>query len=413
MKTINLVTPEEIYKKCPLLEDIKFRLADSEKEANELNEAYKQKIIEIKKENKKNEGSIHVKKIPEQRTKYCDDYRITHILSESGKWEELPTRPRHGGAKEFEADITTLASTRAANGFKITIYTGKQIRHSQHGEHVICYLSQKAKDEAAKSNNELAGLELTNQYDSKFQELENKIKSFDSKDGAYTPAILKMEFDNQLKELKHQNEIDKLKTQHQNEITELKRNHKEQLKEFQASINDLEQELEETKELLLESDNELGSTADQLKEKYEPPFAKLAGSIAKGIIVDLAAAHPEVVAGLARIPVEQLKNLLVEGRKTLEAGETKPQEKTDATVTFDEPSKNEYEGKSEQHATLLKQLNDIQKGLTEREFSIIYGIIAFCFVTGTSQFNAEHAKLLVDFIGNVLEKEESTNKQSE
>ncbi len=372
MNTIQLKTPEELYKIAPDLATIAERLENSVKNTATENA----KLQKNKRDNKDVPGYAS----KNFKTRYPEHFRITEIIKQGGSWEKIPTELK-SGREQFEREITTIATTRNPQAMKIAIFSGKATRNTSPPEAYIIYLTESAKTEINQTS------VLGNEQESKkIKELESKFLEIHKADGnGDSVALLKADFAMQLKIFKHESEM-----------TELKRSHERTLEKKQDEINDLEDEIEELEEQLADSDGKLSGAAELINAKQKPPaMQEVAIGILSGLAKKLAVENPQYLSAVTHKTPEEVKQMLLEDEKAFASPETKVIENTGAS--FSEAPINEYEGRSSECTQRLKNLHLFAKSLSPEDLLTFNNICAFCCLPD-GNINKANADLLSELI---------------
>ena len=367
MSTIQLKTPDELYKIAPDLATIAERLENSVKNTA----AENAKLQSQKRKNKDTPGTNTNIKL-----RYPEHFRITEILKQ-GRWEKIPSEMKFG-KEEFEREITTIASTRNPQAMKISIFVGK--RKTTTPEAYTVFLEESAK------NKDLQAVELGNAQESeKIKQLESKFVELNKANGSSeSTELLKADFARQLNDFKHQSEI-----------KELKRDYERALEKKDAEIDSLNDDIEDLEAQLAKSDGELSGAAELINAKQKPPaMQELAIGILYGIGKKFVIENPKYLSAVTNKSPEEVKQMLISDD---EAFATVQQKDENNSASFSETTSNEYEGFEPEQIDQLKNLHVFAKSLSAEDLNTFYNICAYCCLPDGS-INKEHADLLTDLI---------------
>ncbi|MCE9539043.1 MAG: hypothetical protein K8R85_07485, partial [Bacteroidetes bacterium] len=255
---MNMNTPEDLFKKCPILLDIANRLEDSEKDANKTNADNKTKSKRVKQAELPLEGQSHVA-VPSYAFKYPEHCRIIEIYRNGG-WENMANMPKPG-KENFLKTLVSTVDTRNPKGLKIEIYAGKRPTSSK--ESFTCWLVDKdAEIVEEEKRNSTPGLGFAEEM----KEVKTELLKFKTNNPeGVNPATMQLMFDMKLQTLEHKQEIERLKSDFERK-----------LEKKDEEIYDLSDEIEDLNEQLAELDGELSGAADLISEKQKPqPLALL------------------------------------------------------------------------------------------------------------------------------------------
>lgn len=365
MNTIQLKTPDELYKIAPDLATIAERLENSVKNTATANA----KRQSQKRKNKDTPGF----NLSSYKPRYPEHFKITEILKQ-GRWETIPSELKCG-REQFERDITSIATTRNAQAMKIEIYVGKT-KHTSPETYTI-YLEESAKHAPS--------TELGNPQESeKIKQLESKFVALNKANGNLeSTEYLKADFARQLNDFKHESEI-----------KELKRDHERALERKDNELNKLKVEVEQLGVKLLESDNQLSGVAEAINAKQKPPaFQELAIGILSGMAKKLAIENPKYLSAITNKTPEEVRQMLVEDAEAFEGNH---EIESNNGASFSETT-NEYDGYAPDHAERLKSLHAFAKGLSIEDFMTLNNICAYCCLPD-GKINKENADLLIELI---------------
>lgn len=383
---LQLKSPEALYALAPNLELIEKRLEASEVEAEKRNNENKSKIATARKNADRIPGLRPVNHI----TIHPDQYQITRIWRQ-GKWDVLPTIPK-SGKDSFRNDISSLASTRDAGAFEIFLYQGRKGKRSK-PEQFIIYLSEESKTEATP----LGSIAEPTSNNKDIDELRNQFVALQKATGSPNDvAILQANFNSQLQDFKHKNEVENLK-----------RDHKAELKEKDDYISELESEIEELQAEREEQEDTLNGVADQLTKKAEPPtFQTIITNAFVNAGEKLALKHHEVLGKYTGMNPQELKEALLKG---MQVDEQKQIANENTGASFQEVAvDDEYKDFKPEHAEAIKQLHTFAKSLNETDFKTFYTICSFICTDG-GDFNREHADVLCMALLPILETEQKND----
>lgn len=375
--TINLKSPEELYKKAPDLAIIADRLENSVLKTKEENN---HATVQSRK-NRDTPGAARQSKI-----KYPEHFRFTKIFKD-GQWNKLPTELK-SGKSAFEQELTTIVSTRNPQVLEIEIYSGKATRNTSHPEKYTIYLSEEAKAEV-KQTVELGNVQETNAV----KNLEEKFIQLSKSNGNNeSTELLKSDFARQLNNFKHESEL-----------KELKRDHERELEKKDAIIKDLQAEVEELEEQLEDADGELSGAADLILAKQKPPaIQELLTGIGAGILKQFAIENPRYLSAVTNKSPEEIKEMLVADADDFAKANEQPKIAENAGASFSEASPiDEYEGLEADQVKLLKGLHEFAKGLSIEDLQTFYNICAFV-CNKEAQLDHGKANQLIEFIKSNL-----------
>ncbi|OFY84127.1 MAG: hypothetical protein A3F72_19810 [Bacteroidetes bacterium RIFCSPLOWO2_12_FULL_35_15] len=368
MSTLQLKTPDELYKVAPDLATIAERLENSVKNTA----AENAKLQSQKRKNKDTPGDPSSK----AKIRYPEHFRIIEILKQ-GRWEKIPSEMKFG-KEEFEREITTIASTRKPQALKISIFVGK--RKTTTPEAYTIYFEESAKDK------ENQAIELGNAQESeKIKELESKFVELHKANGsAESTELLKADFARQLNDFKQQSEI-----------RELKRDHERAIEKKDAEIDGLNDDIEDLEAQLAKSDGELSGAAELINAKQKPPaMQELAIGILYGIGKKFAIENPKYLSAVTNKSPEEVKQMLISDDEQFTSVQHKVENNS---ASFTETTTNEYDGYEPEQIDQLKNLHVFAKSLNAEDLSTFYNICAYCCLPDGS-INKEHADLLTDLI---------------
>lgn len=368
MSTIQLKTPDELYKVAPDLATIAERLENSVKNTA----AENAKLQSQKRKNKDTPGDPSTK----AKIRYPEHFRIIEILKQ-GRWEKLPSEMKFG-KEEFEREITTIAATRNPQALKISIFVGK--RKTTTPEAYTIYFEESAKDK------ENQAIELGNVQESeKIKALESKFVELHKANGsAESIDLLKADFARQLNDFKHQSEI-----------KELKRDHERAIEKKNAEIDTLNDDIEDLEAQLAKSDGELSGAAELINAKQKPPaMQELAIGILYGIGKKFVIENPKYLSAVTNKSPEEVKQMLIQDDEEFTTVQNKIENNG---ASFTETPVNEYDSYGSEHAEQLKNLHVFAKSLSPEEFGTFYNICAYCCLPD-GKINNENSDLLTELI---------------
>lgn len=375
-------TPEELFKKCPILLDIANRLEDSEKDANKTNADNKSKSKRVKQAELPLEGQIHVA-VPSYAFKYPEHCRIIEIYR-NGAWENMANMPKPG-KENFLKTLVSTVDTRNPKGLKIEIYAGKRPTSSK--ESFTCWLVDK---DAEIVEEEKRGKTPGLGFAEEMKEVKNELAKFKTiNPEGVNPATMQMMFDMKLQTLEHKQEIERIKSDFERK-----------LEKKDEEIYDLRDEVEELTDQLTELDGELSGAADLIEAKQKPqPLSLLLTDVFQNGLVALAYRNQHILKdwGLSQ---ESIKLMWENQQKQIASAPQAPSENSEASFT---EVKNEYAHQTPEHAEVAKTITAFINQLSFEHFKLLYTVLFFCSNEG--ELHTDHVNKMIAHIYEISQKE--------
>lgn len=378
---------DDLYKKCPMLQDIANRLDDSEKETAKFNAENK-----VKKRRKK-PGETTENTVTETKSSYGIKYpeycRITQIYRNGG-WEDMANLPKQG-KENFTRSLISTVDTRNPKGLNIEIYSGKSAS-SKTGA-FTCWLADINDDEVKKEMaNSTANKSIG--FADDLSEIKKELEKFKTSNPtqAFNPETMQLMFDMKLLKLEHKQELEKAANLFQT-----------QLDKKDVEIENLESEISDLNEQLVEQDEELLGTAELIEAKKQPqPITVMLTEIFQNGLVGLAFRNQHILKdwGLSQ---EAIKLMWENQQKLIGAAPKTITENSEETQNFTE-AKSEYSHQSPEHAEHAKTITAFVNQLTFEHFKLIYTILFFCSNEG--ELNLDHVNKLIPYIYEITKNEE-------
>lgn len=389
---------DKIYARCSILQDIVARLVASQIAAEEFNASNSRKVRKSRKNSTDNSDGDGTppRKVPSYAPKYGDFFEIIEVFKDK-RWEKIPFYAK-SGKDEFETALVTVTTRHNPKAIKIKVYNGKP--KSSNFELFTCWVADNADSDpiilAEKEKQDGSSLG----YDAKFEALEKKLETM-------TPAhiknvegasyeLIKMQFDNQVKELKHEREIERVSA-----------DFKETIKEQRQEIEALEERVEELESEILDMDDELAGAADELTKKVEEP--SLVTMISRGIGNGLNLAANKFIKERPAL----LKNWIGEENisKYLDAspdaiaGSNAPT----ASASFTEAKPESYPNQTDaEHIEAAASMTAFLNSLDYNQFKDFYTVMNYC-TDATGRYSDERTKTALTAIARLMaEKQKQT-----
>lgn len=379
---------EEIFKQCPKLHDIATRLADSEKQIESENEKHSGKTKKIV---KLVEGNYVTQEKRSYGIKYPDHFQITAVHC-NGAWDTIAHFPSFG-KDNFQTSIFDIVSRYKPIGLKINVYNGKRV--TSRADNYMCWIvADASSNPEIKRENELAR-NAENGLGEKITELAGLIKA--NKELAPPPTfsveLLNLQFEQRFNDLKHEQELNTLKTTHARELEKLN-----------GTIEDRDAEIEELQAELAHQDDELGTAADMIELKQKPPAMQTIFAAAlETAAVKLCMNNPKLL-GAFGLTDEQVKEIFAEQNKQITGGDSAG----NAASFTDYKEVTKYENQTtDAHIEAAKNICLFINNLSLADFKTLYTIIFYCS-NETGDFIVDNANSLIALIH--AEKTASANQ---
>ena len=372
---MNLETPDDLYLKCPTLQDIANRLDESEKETIKINAENKTKFRRKKTVTTGEGETAKTTDIPSYTEKYPEYFNIVEILLNGG-WEEMAGKPKFG-KKNFLRELMNIVNIRKPKALRIEIYPGKSAK-AKGKQEFSCYLVDKKDPEIIEAEAKAANKNL-----GFTDELNPRPVNKDT---------MQLMFDMKIQTLEHKQEIEKLTFNFSN-----------MLQKKDEEISDLETEIEELNLKNAEAEKELSGTAELIEAKQKPTL--LGVTVTEFILngaVELAYRNRFVLKDWGLNP-DAIK-LAWENKQKL-IGETSSEENTEENDASFSEVKNEYAHQSPEHAENAKIITAFVNQLNLEDFKLLYTVLFFCS-DDKGALNKEHVNNLIASIHEINKKEE-------
>lgn len=231
--------------------------------------------------------------------------------------------------------------------------------------------------------------ELNNQMATITQQLE-QLKTTPIEDRSKV-AELSLNFERQIYELQKQMEIQNIKHLHEKEINALKDKYEKLIAEKAKEIEELTITIEELEIELDEQEQALNGIQEKANKTtfLEKVFESSTKRILTGVLKD----NPKLLTVGLGLTKEQVNEIFEEETD-------KPQITNNDSSDFEVSGGTDYSGKSEKHATGLKQLIQYLEAIEENEFNTIFTIVSAMQIQETGELDMEKANEVVRLLLN-------------
>lgn len=274
MKTI-----EQIYSEFPELEEIAMRLEDSEKEATAKNRERKNSKIE-------NQPDFQFSSDKKKRTLSvnAEVSRISDFYKDK-RWNQTSyiSKP---GRKEFEFQLMRVIETRNPDAIKIKVFPSNRELTCRLDKTVWLNrdeFSDTADKQETNTTRSLGAVEnAIEQLKKDFAE--NNQKGTNTIDMNTQMQIINLQHAQNLKDIKHAQEIESLK-----------RDYEDKIRQYQQELDNRDNEIEDLEQELADVEDNLNGIEDKIEAAKNPSYVEIAAKVVSRGIENLAKDNKKLI----------------------------------------------------------------------------------------------------------------------
>lgn len=274
MKTI-----EQIYTDFPELEEIAMRLDDSEKEAiakNKERRSNKNEPADFQMSSDKKKRTLSVNAEVSRISDFYKDKRwnATSYISKPGR-------------KEFEAQLMRVVETRNPDAIKVKVFPSNR-ELTCRLEKTVWLNKEEFTDTADKqetsTNRSLGAVETAIEQLKKDFAENNKQGANNTIDFNTQMQIINLQHAQNLKDIQHAQEIEKLK-----------RDHDDKIRQYQQELDNRDNTIEELEEELADVEDSLNGIEDKIEAAKNPNYVDIAAKVVSKGIENLAKDNKKLI----------------------------------------------------------------------------------------------------------------------
>ena len=317
----------------------------------------------------------------------------------NGQWNKSLWSPQIGKEKYLE-DLSSCLQTQKPDAIRIHVLPGGRTNQPTAKAEVWFNEAEKVHD-----NSEPDVLE---EEESKFEKLEQAMnEKFENllgnlpkgKDGDQSVEIMQLNFNAQIKEIKHQTEIDKINAKHEAALKELAALSAKEKEELENTIEGLKEEILDLQDDLKEVEGDLGSVQAEIQKKKENAIADLAVDVLKRGITGFLKSYPKVTSQITGLDEKALGKMWLEAEQQMGIDGSKENKGSEAS--FSEASSGiDFTGVNEEQQKGILFLVDFLKKLDYESFQKV--ILYFDLITNEdATLNPDSLNKIYAFMHNI------------
>lgn len=285
-------TLEDIYASFPELEEIAMRLEDSEKEATAKNKERKNTKME-------NQPDFQFSSDKKKRT-LCVNAEVSRISDfyKDKRWTATSyiSKP---GRKEFEFQLMRVIETRNPDALKIKVFPSNRELTCRLDKTVWLNkdeFSDTADKQETNTTRSLGAVETAiEQLKKDFAE--NNQKGTNTIDMNTQMQIINLQHAQNLKDIKHAQEIESLK-----------RDYEDKIRQYQQELDNRDDEIEDLEQELADVEDSLNGIEDKIEAAKNPSYMDIAAKVVSRGIENLAKDNKKLIGNFLGMTESDLDN---------------------------------------------------------------------------------------------------------